>query len=105
MQFTTKTDAWNYLANLWEKPKIGMIRGKQTPHITPSRTDGMCFGLCQSLIQIKDMLTVRIYDRMQRQLNQYLKVQGWNGAYLFDLNLGGAEQRATACRMMAKESV
>ena len=107
----TESAAWAKLADMWDRATLftGEALRKPVPHIVPHATakDAFpCFGLCQSVARLRQSNAVDevVYEKMWRRLEEYLKANKWNHAYLFPLDESGQKQRADVCRQLSKES-
>lgn len=104
---------WKFLADLWDKATVlnGVNLPKPTHHVVPvpgdqSLSEHMpCFGLCRCLVRMRDghKITEQVFSTADNRLHEYLSDNFWTGGYLYDLNAGGAKQRAALCRMMANQ--
>ena len=109
LMFDTEEGLWNFLGEQWSEPVMVDVGNKDekkrpTPAIIPVVSGNANYGLCRSLVQMHEgkAIDFRTFSKAKARLDNYLAKVGWNGAYLFGLDLNGAILRADLCRQFAK---
>lgn len=119
---TKEFDVWILLERLWRNPELVGVGSRDqkkilTPAIVPAQGREPCFGLCQSLYRLysNHQVVLSVYVAAKKRLEDHLRAierqsgrslgspdQKW--AYLFDLDMLGAKQRAALCEKFASAS-